>query len=246
MSQQSDSADCGGLPSVAHGETERLAALRSLRLADDAAAEAGNRIARLVSETLGFPIVAICLVDESRLLPLARVGTELGALAREGSFCAQVIAERRTLAVEDALADPRFAGNPLVSGPPQVRAYLGAPIHTLAGQPIATLCAMDTRVRRFSDATIRQVREFARLVEDGIHARERAAHAESLRQGALERERLFSDTFELAGVGIAHTALNGQLMRANRRLCEILGYSLEELRSQSFIDITHPDDVARD
>ena len=248
MSQQPDSADCSGLASVAPNatcETERLAALRSAGLMDDAAAESGNRIVRLMSETLGFPIVAICLVDESRLLPVARVGTELGTLAREGSFCGHVIAQRQALAVEDALADPRFAGSALVSGPPQVRAYLGVPVHTLTGQPIATLCAMDTRVRRFGEHVIRQVWEFARLFEDGIHARERAVRAESLRQGALERERLFGDTFDLADVGIAHTALNGQFMRANRRLCQMLGYSLEELRAESFIDITHPDDVAK-
>jgi diguanylate cyclase (GGDEF)-like protein/PAS domain S-box-containing protein len=104
---------------------------------------------------------------------------------------------------------------------------------------------MDTRPRRFSDPSVGQAQDFARIVEDSIHARERAIQAESLRQGTLERERLFSDTFELAGVGVAHTALNGQLMRANARLCRMLGYSPGELRALNFVDITHPDDVAK-
>jgi GAF domain-containing protein len=225
MSQPSDSADCGAVSSVASsltGETARLAALRGLGPVNDASAESGNRIVRLMAETLGFPIAAICLVDESRLVPLAAVGTELGTLAREASFCGYVIAQRQELAVEDARADARFAGNPLVCGAPQVRAYLGMPVYTLTGQPIATLCAMDTHVRRFSDDTMRQVRQFARIFEEVIHARESAIHVESLRQAALERERLFADTFALADVGIAHTALNGQFMRANRRLCQML------------------------
>jgi diguanylate cyclase len=230
---------------LAPGETERLAALRVLGLGDGPSADAFGRVTRLMSQTLDIPIVLICLVDESRLHALARVGTEIATVAREGSFCARVIAERQLLTVEDALADPRFAGNPWVIGPPRVRAYIGVPIHTLGGQPVATLCAMDTRARHFSDLAVGQARDFARIVEDSIHARERAIHAESLRQGALERERLFSDTFELAGVGIAHTALNGQLLRVNPRLCRMLGYSPGELRTLNFVDITHPNDVSK-
>ncbi len=248
MSQETDSPSYSGLAPmarVAPGDTERLAALRGLGLGDGPTADAFSRVTRLMSQTLDMPIVLICLVEESRLHPLARVGTEIATIAREGSFCAHVIAEQQVLMVEDALGDSRFACNPLVIGPPRVRAYLGVPIHTLGGQPIATLCAMDTRARRFSDETVGQARDFARIVEDSIHARERAIQAEGLRQGGLERERLFSDTFELAGAGIAHTGLNGQLLRVNPRLCRMLGYSPGELRALNFVDLTHPNDVAK-
>jgi diguanylate cyclase (GGDEF)-like protein/PAS domain S-box-containing protein len=248
MNPQTDSGHFSGPEPVARhvaNETERLAALRHLALTEQAPPDTFSLVTQLMSQTLGVPIALIGLVDESRLLPLARFGTEIGPLARDRSFCAQVIAERRALVVEDALADPRFAGSPLVIGPPQVRAYLGIPLHTLAGQPIATLCAMDTQARRFTEQDVRLAWDYAHIVEESIHARERIAQAESLRQTALERERLFSDTFELAGVGMAHTALNGQLMRANRRLCQMLGYSQDELRALTFLDITHPDDVAK-
>ena len=60
-----------------------------------------------------------------------------------------------------------------------------------------------------------------------------------------QREQVFSDTFDLAAVGIAHTACSGRLLRVNRRICEMLGYSREELLAMSFMDITHPDDMAR-
>jgi PAS domain S-box-containing protein len=53
-------------------------------------------------------------------------------------------------------------------------------------------------------------------------------------------------TFEQAAVGIAEVAPDGRWMRVNQRLCDIVGYSREELLSTTFQDITHPDDIAAD
>jgi PAS domain S-box-containing protein len=57
-----------------------------------------------------------------------------------------------------------------------------------------------------------------------------------------ESEELFRATFFQAAVGIAQTSLDGGWLLLNDRFCEILGYSRDELRGKSFIDITHPDD----
>jgi len=56
-------------------------------------------------------------------------------------------------------------------------------------------------------------------------------------------EARFQATFEQAAVGIALVALNGHWLRVNRKLCQIVGYSEEEMLSRSFLDITHPDDM---
>ena len=50
--------------------------------------------------------------------------------------------------------------------------------------------------------------------------------------------------FDQAAVGIAHIALDGQMTRANQKLCEILGFTGDELLIRKFVDITHPDDRA--
>ncbi len=59
-------------------------------------------------------------------------------------------------------------------------------------------------------------------------------------------EERFRATFEQAAVGIAHVAPDGTWLRVNQRLCEIVGYSHEELLKITFQDITHPDDVDAD
>lgn len=56
----------------------------------------------------------------------------------------------------------------------------------------------------------------------------------------------FRDTFELAAVGIAHVALDGHWLLVNQALCDIVGYSHDELRLLTFQDITFPDDLDRD
>jgi PAS domain S-box-containing protein len=71
---------------------------------------------------------------------------------------------------------------------------------------------------------------------------ERKQSEEKLR----ESEQLYHTTFNNAPVGIAHTDLNGRWRHVNQRLCDILGYSREELLECNFQDVTYPEDVAAD
>ncbi|MCA1739907.1 MAG: PAS domain S-box protein, partial [Actinobacteria bacterium] len=61
-----------------------------------------------------------------------------------------------------------------------------------------------------------------------------------------ESEKRFRSTFEQAAVGIAHVDADGRWLRVNQRLCEIAGYSREELLQKTFQEITHPDDLDAD
>jgi PAS domain S-box-containing protein len=61
-----------------------------------------------------------------------------------------------------------------------------------------------------------------------------------------ESEARFRAMFNQAAVGIALVALNGQFLQVNPALCDITGYSQEELMQLNFQEITHPDDLATD
>jgi len=63
------------------------------------------------------------------------------------------------------------------------------------------------------------------------------------KEALAESEARFRALFEQAGVGVAEVdATTGRLLRVNRRYCEIMGYSEEELVALDFPAITHPDD----
>jgi PAS domain S-box-containing protein len=57
-----------------------------------------------------------------------------------------------------------------------------------------------------------------------------------------ESEDRLRATFDQAAAGIAQIGSDGRIQRANRRLCEILGYSEEQLREKTVFELTHPDD----
>ena len=61
-----------------------------------------------------------------------------------------------------------------------------------------------------------------------------------------ESEERFRATFEHAAVGAAQVGIDGRWLRVNQRLCEIVGYSQEELLGKTFQDITHADDLQED
>src|SRR5262249_478624 len=62
-----------------------------------------------------------------------------------------------------------------------------------------------------------------------------------------ESEERFRATFEQAAVGIAHVSPDdGHWLRVNRKFCDIVGYTREELLERSFKDITHSDDFTAD
>ena len=67
-----------------------------------------------------------------------------------------------------------------------------------------------------------------------------------MEQSLKESVQRFQATFAQAAVGIAHVATNGTFLRINDKLCQIVGYSREELLSKTFQDITHPDDLDAD
>jgi len=56
----------------------------------------------------------------------------------------------------------------------------------------------------------------------------------------------FETAFSNAPLGMALLDLEGRWLRANGPLCEITGYSEDELRELTYADITHPDDLAAD
>jgi PAS domain S-box-containing protein len=61
-----------------------------------------------------------------------------------------------------------------------------------------------------------------------------------------EREEGLRLIFEQAAVGVATLDLEGRWLKVNQSLCDIVGYTAEELLSTTFKDITYVEDLERD
>jgi diguanylate cyclase (GGDEF)-like protein/PAS domain S-box-containing protein len=62
----------------------------------------------------------------------------------------------------------------------------------------------------------------------------------------VEAEQRWRLTLDAAPIGIALVDLDGQFLRVNGALCDIVGYAENDLLSRTFQDITHPDDLEAD
>ena len=58
-----------------------------------------------------------------------------------------------------------------------------------------------------------------------------------------ESEQLYSNLVELAAIGISQVDVNGRFVHVNRRLCEMLGYTRDELLQLNVRAISHPEDL---
>jgi len=74
------------------------------------------------------------------------------------------------------------------------------------------------------------------------HITENKEQEEALR---LSSER-FSQAFEYGPNGMALVAPDGHWLTVNRRLCDLLGYTGDELRHKTFQRITHPEDLSEE
>jgi diguanylate cyclase (GGDEF)-like protein/PAS domain S-box-containing protein len=231
-------------------ETARVRMLHSLELLDTPPEECFDRATRVLAQLLRVPITMVSLVDANRQWFKSKVGLDVCETTRDVAFCAHALASRQMLLVEDALADERFADNPLVTGEPHVRFYAGVPLSTDDGLVLGALCAIDTRARTLSDSEKAAMTDLARMVERDLLQRSvardiRLVNAQERQARALVEAR-FLTVFQQAPTGKALVDLEGCFTEVNAKLCELTGYTREALLGKSFADITYPDDLAAD
>jgi PAS domain S-box-containing protein len=96
-------------------------------------------------------------------------------------------------------------------------------------------------------AGIRELDEVAEALSGAAAAlAQRAAERDAAEEQLRESERRLQATYSHAPVGIGETDLDGHFLRVNQGLCELTGYSLEELTALGFIGVTYEDDLPAD
>ena len=153
------------MPIKPENEAERLAELHSFGVLDTAPDPAFDEVVDLLASMLDMPVTLISLVDEHRQWFRARHGFEPSETPLDQSICGHAILDDGLLVIEDTLADPRTADNPLCCGTlSDMRFYAGAPLVTRSGHRIGTLCVLDTVPRQLSQRQKKLILVMARQV----------------------------------------------------------------------------------
>ena len=151
-------------------EPQRLAALHALGILDTPPEPRFDRHADEVRATLDVPIALVSLVDTDRQWFKSHRGVDVEETPRDMSLCAHAILGDDVLQVEDTLADPRFADNPMVADGPRLRFYAGMPLTLADGSRVGTLCVADYRPRHLDDDQLAALRRVAAQVVDELQA----------------------------------------------------------------------------
>lgn len=222
-------------------EPARLASLHAYGVLDTPPEPAFDALTRLAARVVEAPVSLITLVDAHRQWFKSCYGLALTETPRDVSFCGHVVADERTLVVNDTHLDPRFHDNPFVAGAPFVRFYAGVPLCTPGGEVLGTLCVLDFEPRALTDEqhellALLAVQAMA-LLE--LRRSERTAHG---RRVALETHQQY---FELSPTLVCTCDRVGRLDGLNPAWEQVLGHRRADLLGRSFVELLHPDDVAR-
>jgi diguanylate cyclase (GGDEF)-like protein/PAS domain S-box-containing protein len=152
-------------------EHNRLEALLEYRILDTPPEPEFDHIVELAAWICDAPIATITLVDENRQWFKARRGLTVSETPRDIAFCAHAILQSEPLIVSNALADPRFASNPLVRGDPNLRFYAGIPLISTAGYALGTLTVMDQVSRQLPEDHLFALKVLARQVVTQLELR---------------------------------------------------------------------------
>jgi len=179
-------------------EAERLQALLDYDILDTAEEQDFDDLTELASSICQKPIALVSLIDSERQWFKSHHGLDAKETPRDFAFCAHAILDDNVFEICDSTQDDRFFDNPLVIEAPDVIYYAGAPLKSSSGHNIGTLCVIDSKPGKLSDAQKRQLRLIANQVIAQLELRKaNRIKAELLKELKVSADRLSQQNQEL-------------------------------------------------
>ena len=226
----------------AANEDRRVDALHRLQM-DTLPEPAYDRIVQIARRLIGTPFAMITFVDRERQWCKASVGVDLSEAPQAFAFCDQVIrqSDEGPMVVDDALADPRFAHNPLVTGDPGIRFYAGHPLRAPGGEHVGVLCVLDRQPRTWGTVDGEVLHDLAMLVEDLI-TQQQLSGVSTAQHRRESREALVLETIN---DGVAVLDAEGRIVQWNSAAEQVLGLTADQISGRTSFDpgwaAVHPD-----
>ncbi len=157
---------------IPENESERLLKLHAYDILDTPSEDTFNKIAILAAQIFNTPIAQVTFVDQERVFFKTNISPlEATEIDRKDSFCATAILKDGVTLIENMLEVPELANNPFVAMENGVRFYAGAPLRTVEGLQLGTLCVLDTRPRGVTPEQLQMLETLSSIVMDELELR---------------------------------------------------------------------------
>jgi diguanylate cyclase (GGDEF)-like protein len=191
------------LPRGGDYEERRLSALNAYKVLDTLPEPAFDELVEIAAYICDVPMAVINFIDRDRQWFKSELGLGAQDAQLNLSMCSHAVKQRDLFVIPDTLQDPRFADNPLVTGPPYLRFYAGALLETAEGYPLGTLCVLDDKPRELTERQTELLPALARQVMAQLELLWANTRQEEMLM-ALERARFqlaaLASTDELTGL----------------------------------------------
>jgi hypothetical protein len=191
-------------------DAARADALHALDILDTPREERFDRIVRAARAVFDVPMVALNFIDMDRQWTKAEAGLPgLENTPLEEAMCWTTVRKGDVLVVPDASADDRFSDYPFVASDPNIRFYAGQPLRASGGEPVGSLCILDTKPRQLSDKETQVLAEMGRWVEQELELQRELDHAAEVQRVLLPHTVPDLPGYQLAGRCVPSRALSG-------------------------------------
>ncbi|TDO83489.1 PAS domain S-box-containing protein/diguanylate cyclase (GGDEF)-like protein [Halanaerobium saccharolyticum] len=175
------------------------------------------------------PFLRIIKVSEQG----GNIFSEGDELKLSGHYCQTVVESQKKLEINTA------AENQVWSKAPDfklgLKSYLGFPVFWPTGEIFGTICIHDTQEREFDPAVKKQLQFTKDIIEDNL---------EIFYQNHLNNniKQYYSKLIDILPVGVMIEDKQGKILKVNKAMEEITGYSREKLLNNTVFETVVPED----
>jgi len=158
------------------------------------------------------------------------------AIGPRAGSCGTAAFRREQVIVEDIMTDPLWEDYRDLAAKHGLRACWSTPIFDAQRRVLGTFAF-------YFHSPARPTQHHMQLIETATHIAAIAIGTQRKEEALRQSEKLFRSAMEYSAIGMALVAPDGKWLEVNRAVCQITGYSREELLAINFQIITHPEDL---